>query len=64
MEEAVSRGRARFNRGRGRFGRSRGTRGRGIGRGTHTNYEVSSTSHESGAKNYSRRGGSRDLRKM
>jgi hypothetical protein len=45
-----SRGRGRFNRGRGRFGRSRGTRGRGIGRGTHNNYEVASTSYESGAK--------------
>ena len=64
MEEAVSRGRARFNRGRGRFGRSRGTRGCGIGRGTHNNYEVASTSYESGAKNYPRRGGSRGFRKM
>ena len=33
------------SRGRGRFGRSRGTRGRGIGRGTHNNYEVASTSY-------------------
>ena len=57
-----ARGRGRFSRGRGRFGRSRGTRGRG--RGTHDNHDVASTSHESGAKNYPRRGGSRGFRKM
>jgi len=58
-----SRGRERFSRSRGRFGRSRGTRGRGIGRGTHNNYEVASTSHQSGAKNYLRREGVKRIQK-
>ncbi|CAC5387541.1 unnamed protein product [Mytilus coruscus] len=62
-----SRSRGRFGRGgRGIFGRGRG-RGRGIGRGSyesHSRQDFSSTSNDSRAKNYPRRGGSRGFRKM
>ncbi|CAG2253841.1 unnamed protein product [Mytilus edulis] len=62
-----SRSRGRFGRGgRGRFGRGRG-RGRGIGRDfyeSHSRQDFASTSNDSGANNYPRRGGSRGFRKI